>query len=72
MRLYQADFNIGTMMHGLDALKALMASDDAKTRKTIGNVIKTAAILSQVSYSSEPFAYYLTPALTACATTAPR
>jgi hypothetical protein len=71
-KLYQADFDIRSMLHGLHALKQMMTSDDARLRKTMANVLKTAAILMQISPSSEPYTLHLTPELTAYASTPKR
>ncbi|MBU6455352.1 MAG: hypothetical protein KGS72_26510, partial [Cyanobacteria bacterium REEB67] len=66
-KIYQAEFDLTTMVRGLPALKKLVASSDAKQRTSAGNVLKTAAILMQISAGGEPYALYLTPSLTACA-----
>jgi hypothetical protein len=66
-KIYQAEFDLTTMVRGLPALKKLVGSTDAKQRASAGNVLKTAAILMQLSASGEPYALYLTPSLTACA-----
>jgi hypothetical protein len=55
------------MVQGLPAFKKLITSDNARQRSSVGNVLKTAAILMQISGNSEPYALYLTPSLTACA-----
>jgi len=71
-KVYQAEFEIMSLIRGLPALKDLMRSDSAKTRKTIDSMLKTAAILMQLSPGREPYALYLTPEVTAYAASAQR
>ncbi len=66
-KVYQADFEIMSVMRGLQPLAAMIASNDQSSRKTITNVIKTAAILMQVSQSQEPYRQYTVPQQTAYA-----
>ena len=69
-KLYQADFDLVSMVRGLPAFKKM--SGDAKQRAAVDSVLKTAAIMAQTSGGSEPYALYLTPSLTACAISADR
>lgn len=64
IKLYEAEFDIMSMMRGLPpaALKTLRALDNAKTTE---NVLKTAVIVTQLHQSNEPFKLYLAPELTA-------
>lgn len=59
MRLFQAEFDFGSMTR-LPALRELLVKKDAKTQKSMGGMLKTAAIMVQVSQSSEPYGYYVT------------
>jgi hypothetical protein len=70
--LYQAEFDILSMVAGQPAIKHLMASSSPKTRKTMGNLLKTAAILMQLSQGSEAYSLYLTPSRMAFLSSAPQ
>ena len=59
-KLFQADFDFGSMARGLPQLRKLMDSEIGEQRKTMGDVLKTAAIMTQMSQSSEPYGYYVT------------
>ncbi len=58
-RLYQAEFEIMSMVQGQPAIRQLMHSDNAKTRKTMDHLIKTAVILWQLSQSGEQYKMYV-------------
>jgi hypothetical protein len=60
MKLYQADFNFQSLTP-LPGLKQLMTEKVDKARKaTMGDMLKTAAIMTQYSQSSEPYGFYVT------------
>jgi mucin-19 len=71
-KIYQADFEILSALRGLPGVKDMMKAEDAKSRAAMSSMLKTAAILNQLSGSgsSEPYALYLTPELTAYAASA--
>ncbi len=71
-KMYLADFDMASMMHGLPGLKDLLASNIPSQRKIANNMLKTAAILMQITPTAEPYARYLTPSLTASALAAGR
>ncbi|MBS1991034.1 MAG: S-layer family protein [Cyanobacteria bacterium SZAS LIN-3] len=66
-KLHQADFEIMSLVRGLPGVKELLSSDSARTRKTMANMLKTAAILMQLSQAGEAYSYKVAPALTAFA-----
>lgn len=57
--LYQAQFDVMSLMHGLPALKKLLDSDNPRTKKVMQNVLKI--IMDQIAPSSEPYRYYAPP-----------
>jgi hypothetical protein len=59
-KLYQAEFNFESMVRGLPQLRKLMDSKIGAQRKTMGDMLKTGAIMTQLSQSSEPYGYYVT------------
>jgi len=65
--LYEAEFEIMSMVRGLKPLQSLMTSDNAKTRKTMDKMFKTAAILMNLYSGNEPFALMKAPEVTAYA-----
>lgn len=64
-KLYQADFEILTMVRGLKPLGGLVDSTNPKARKTMDNMLKTAAILLELGHGGEQFKYYLPKELVA-------
>lgn len=64
-KLYRAEFEIISMLNGLPAFKELIQSENKETRKTMLNVLKTAAILMQLSGNAEPFEFFSKPEVTA-------
>ncbi len=66
-KLYRAEFEIISLLNGLPAVKDLMKSENKETRKTMMNVLKTAAVLMQLSGGSnaEPFKFICKPDVTA-------
>jgi hypothetical protein len=48
------------MVRGLPQLRKLMDSKIGAQRKTMGDMLKTGAIMTQLSQSSEPYGYYVT------------
>lgn len=58
-KLYQAEFEVLSMVRGLKPLSSLSSSDNPKTRKTIDNLLKTAAILLEMGRGGERFSYYV-------------
>lgn len=64
-KLYRAEFEIISLLNGLPAVKDMMTSENKETRKTMLNVLKTAAILMQLSGNSEPFKFLCKPDVTA-------
>jgi hypothetical protein len=66
-KLFQAEFDIMSVVAGLKPLTTMVISDSPRTRKTVANVLKTAAILMQLSQSQEPFRPYVAPQQTAYA-----
>ncbi|MBS1997012.1 MAG: hypothetical protein JSS86_11900, partial [Cyanobacteria bacterium SZAS LIN-2] len=66
-KLIESEFEIMSLVRGLKPMQALLTSDSAKTRKTMCSMIKTAAILMNVSRSNEPFRLVTAPQITACA-----
>lgn len=64
-KLYRAEFEILSLLNGLPAVKDLMTSENKETRKTMMNVLKTAAILMQLSGNAEPFKFICKPDVTA-------
>jgi hypothetical protein len=71
-KLYQAEFEILSMVRGLPQIGHLISSDSARTRKTMSNMLKTAAILMQISQGGEAYNLYLSPAKTAFLSSAQR
>jgi hypothetical protein len=66
-KVYQAEFDIMSMVQGLKPLHNMATSTSPVNRKTIANTIKTAAILMDVTQGREPFRPYIAPEVTACA-----
>lgn len=64
-KLYQADFEILSMVRGLKPLGGLVDSTNPKARKTMDNMLKTAAILLELGNGGEQFKYYLPKELVA-------
>jgi|GEM_PF-1653760 len=64
-KLYRAEFEIISLLNGLPAFKELITSENKETRKTMLNVLKTAAILMQLSGKAEPFEFRSKPEVTA-------
>jgi len=65
--LHQADFEIMSLVRGLPGVKELMVSDSPRTRKTMVGMLKTAAILMQLTQGGEAYSLKTTPAITAYA-----
>ncbi|MBS2007962.1 MAG: hypothetical protein JST01_13030 [Cyanobacteria bacterium SZAS TMP-1] len=66
-KLIESEFEIMSLVRGLKPLQAMLTSDSARTRRTMCSMIKTAAILMNVSQSNEPFRLITAPQITACA-----
>jgi hypothetical protein len=66
-KVYLAEFEIMSMMQGLKPLGCMAASENPMKRKTMANMLKTAAILMEVTQGREPFKPFATPTVTACA-----
>ncbi|MBU6452841.1 MAG: hypothetical protein KGS72_13730 [Cyanobacteria bacterium REEB67] len=62
--LYQADFDVFSLVRSIAPLKNMITAQDPALRKAASSLLKTAAILSQIG-GAEPFGYYATPAVTA-------
>ncbi len=60
-KIYQAEFDMTSMVSGLPPLRKLMISESEENRKTMASMLKTTVIMAQVSQSSEPYVYYWTP-----------
>ncbi|MDZ4834071.1 MAG: hypothetical protein SGJ27_09870 [Candidatus Melainabacteria bacterium] len=60
IKLYQAEFEFTSMISGLPALQKLMADKTGPIKKTMGRMLKTAAIMRQLSSGGEAYSYYLT------------
>ncbi|MFA6209200.1 MAG: S-layer family protein [Candidatus Obscuribacterales bacterium] len=58
-KLYQAEFEVLSMVRGLKPLSSLSSSTNPKTRKTVDNLLKTAAILLEMGRGGEHFSYYV-------------
>ncbi len=67
LKLFRAEFDLGSMLHGLKPLRDMLASDSPKTRKAITNMLKTAAIMSSLTQGGESFAFQIAPPVTAYA-----
>jgi len=61
--VFRAQFNMGRMITGFPQLKSLSSSDDPAKKKAMANLLKTAAIMDQVSGGIEPYQYYLSKEL---------
>jgi hypothetical protein len=66
-KLYQAEFDIVSMISGLKPLRDMIKSDSPKTRKVMANMLKTAAILSGLTQGGDSFSLYVAPQLTSYA-----
>lgn len=66
-KMYQAEFEMLSMVRGLKPLSSMVSSDNAKTRKTMDSLLKTTAILLELGHGGEQFSYYLPKALIAYA-----
>ncbi|MBS1989636.1 MAG: hypothetical protein JSS83_03910 [Cyanobacteria bacterium SZAS LIN-3] len=66
-KLIESEFEIMSLVRGLKPMQAMLTSDSARTRRTMCSMIKTAAILMNVSQSNEPFRLITAPQITACA-----
>ncbi len=66
-KMYQAEFEMLSMVRGLKPLSGMVSSDNAKTRKTMDSLLKTTAILLELGHGGEQFSYYLPKALMAYA-----
>jgi len=64
VRAFHSEFNLYSLMRGVDAIKKLIASDNPKTRKIASSMLKTAAILLQMG-NDKPYQLMLTPQMTA-------
>lgn len=64
-KVYHAEFEVLTLLGGLPGFKDMLNSDDPEVRKTMTNVLKTAAILMQLSAGGEQFKEYAKPQVTA-------
>jgi hypothetical protein len=62
--VYQGEFEIFSMIQSLGPLRDMIGSNDSVMRKTAGHMIKTAAILSQLT-DSEPYRLFAVPEVTA-------
>jgi hypothetical protein len=59
LKLYQSEFDLLSMMRGLPQLSHLLKSDSVRTRRTMANIMKTAAILMQVNSGGEAYNMYV-------------
>ena len=66
-KLYQAEFEMFSMMRGLKGINHMAQSDNAQARKAAASVFKTAAILTQLRQGGEQFTYHAAPQMTAYA-----
>lgn len=57
-KVYQGEFALLSVINGLKPFGEMAHSDNAKTRKTIDNVLKTAAILMQLDRGQNAFRCY--------------
>lgn len=64
-KLFQADFEILSMVRGLKPLGGLVDSTNPKARKTMDNMLKTVAILLELGHGGEQFKYHLPKELVA-------
>lgn len=64
-KLYRAEFDVISLLGALPAFKEMMQSESEETRKDMKNVLKTAAILMQLSANGQPFKFYAKPQVTA-------
>ncbi len=58
-RLFHGEFEILSMVRGLKPLGNLVTSDNAKARKTLDNMLKTAAILLELNHGGEQYKYHM-------------
>ncbi len=65
-KVFQADFEIMSVVRGLKPLAAMVASDRASSRKASANLLKTAAILMQLAQSREAYRTYVAAEKMAC------
>jgi fibronectin-binding autotransporter adhesin len=66
-KVYCSEFELLSMVQGLRPISSLVSSDNPKTRKTMGNLLKTAAILLELGQGGEQFKYYVPKELMAYA-----
>jgi hypothetical protein len=66
-QIFQAEFNILSLVKGLPPVNALINSEDAEARHRMDSMLKTTAIMMQLTNSSDPYALYMTPAVRALA-----
>ncbi|MBU6451817.1 MAG: hypothetical protein KGS72_08575 [Cyanobacteria bacterium REEB67] len=66
-QLFQAEFNILSLVKGLPPINALINSEDAEARHRMDSMLKTTAIMMQLTNTSDPYALYMTPAVRALA-----
>jgi hypothetical protein len=63
IKLYQAEFDVMSVVNGLPPLQALLHSNDEGVRKKMDEMLKTAKERLVLSSSKEPFALYVAPQL---------
>jgi hypothetical protein len=66
VRVFLADFEIMSVARGLKPLAAMFKSDRPASRKVTNAMLKTAAILMQLSQNKAEYRLYLVPQKTAC------
>ena len=64
-KLHRAEFDVISLLGALPAFKEMMQSESEETRRDMKNVLKTAAILMQLSSGGQPFKFYAKPQVTA-------
>jgi fibronectin-binding autotransporter adhesin len=55
VKSFHAEFDIYSLIKGLEPLKAMFSSRDPLSRKSAQNALKTAALIAQMSNHSKPF-----------------
>jgi hypothetical protein len=66
-KLFQAEFEIMSVVRGLKPLTTMVTANNPKNRKTVANILKTAAILMQLTQGQEAYRPYCAPQQTAYA-----
>ncbi|MBU6455010.1 MAG: hypothetical protein KGS72_24785, partial [Cyanobacteria bacterium REEB67] len=64
VKAFQSEFDIRTMLMGVEPLKQLVRAEDAHSRKVSGSLLKTAAILMTIS-DTTPYERMVAPRMTA-------